>query len=280
VGFIANQPMVLAGVLDIDASRKAARFVRFCNAFGIPIITFVDSEVLAYKKIYEANRSIPVKDFPGMDNPAKTFRLIEEVVAAPFYNGLIPFGSVSEAKGWLKSQIANFVGDRLTEVISPIKAEVQDIRSDVKSLLHRLGTAEGSGAGKFLKAMRFLLDDTNAHYRKLLEILFGNIDVAVSNVIEAASFDEVLERAGAKLEIVDDEAQFKALIDDSRNVRSPESAARMCINAQWGSMIGHHAIFADRRVVMDDVARRQFDARQQQLQIQLGDQPIGVVRQT
>src|SRR5437773_4466050 len=42
VGFVANQPMVLAGVLDIDASRKAARFVRFCNAFNIPIITFVD----------------------------------------------------------------------------------------------------------------------------------------------------------------------------------------------------------------------------------------------
>jgi propionyl-CoA carboxylase beta chain len=42
VGFVANQPMTLAGVLDIDASRKAARFVRFCDAFNIPIITFVD----------------------------------------------------------------------------------------------------------------------------------------------------------------------------------------------------------------------------------------------
>src|SRR5437016_5754189 len=42
VGFVANQPMVLAGVLDSDASRKAARFVRFCHAFGIPIVTFVD----------------------------------------------------------------------------------------------------------------------------------------------------------------------------------------------------------------------------------------------
>jgi propionyl-CoA carboxylase beta chain len=42
VGFVANQPTVLAGVLDIDASRKAARFVRFCDAFGIPIVTFVD----------------------------------------------------------------------------------------------------------------------------------------------------------------------------------------------------------------------------------------------
>jgi len=42
VGIVANQPMVLAGVLDIDSSRKAARFVRFCDAFNIPIITFVD----------------------------------------------------------------------------------------------------------------------------------------------------------------------------------------------------------------------------------------------
>jgi propionyl-CoA carboxylase beta chain len=42
VGIVANQPQVLAGVLDIDSSRKAARFVRFCDAFEIPIITFVD----------------------------------------------------------------------------------------------------------------------------------------------------------------------------------------------------------------------------------------------
>jgi propionyl-CoA carboxylase beta chain len=42
VGIVANQPMVLAGCLDIDSARKAARFVRFCDCFGIPIVTFVD----------------------------------------------------------------------------------------------------------------------------------------------------------------------------------------------------------------------------------------------
>ncbi len=42
VGIVANQPRMLAGVLDINASRKAARFVRFCDAFNIPIITLVD----------------------------------------------------------------------------------------------------------------------------------------------------------------------------------------------------------------------------------------------
>ncbi|MFW6371176.1 MAG: acyl-CoA carboxylase subunit beta, partial [Bacteroidota bacterium] len=42
VGIVANQPNYLAGVLDIEASRKAARFVRFCDAFNIPIVTLVD----------------------------------------------------------------------------------------------------------------------------------------------------------------------------------------------------------------------------------------------
>ena len=42
VGIIANQPAVQAGVLDINASNKASRFIRFCNAFNIPLLTFVD----------------------------------------------------------------------------------------------------------------------------------------------------------------------------------------------------------------------------------------------
>jgi len=42
IGIVANQPLALAGVLDSDASRKAARFVRFCDCFNIPIVTFVD----------------------------------------------------------------------------------------------------------------------------------------------------------------------------------------------------------------------------------------------
>ena len=42
VGIVANQPKVLAGTLDMESSEKAARFVRFCDAFNIPLVTFVD----------------------------------------------------------------------------------------------------------------------------------------------------------------------------------------------------------------------------------------------
>jgi acetyl-CoA carboxylase carboxyltransferase component len=41
-GFVANQPLEMAGVLDVDSSDKAARFIRYCDAFNVPIITFVD----------------------------------------------------------------------------------------------------------------------------------------------------------------------------------------------------------------------------------------------
>lgn len=42
IGFVANQPLVLAGVLDVDSSDKGARFVRYCDSFNIPLVTFVD----------------------------------------------------------------------------------------------------------------------------------------------------------------------------------------------------------------------------------------------
>ena len=42
IGIVANQPMVLSGAIDINAANKAARFIRFCNAFNLPIVTFVD----------------------------------------------------------------------------------------------------------------------------------------------------------------------------------------------------------------------------------------------
>ena len=43
VGFVANQPRILAGTLDIAASQKGARFVRFCDAFNLPIVSLVDT---------------------------------------------------------------------------------------------------------------------------------------------------------------------------------------------------------------------------------------------
>ena len=58
VGIVANQPKVAAGCLDINSSVKGARFVRFCDAFHIPIITFVDVPGTYYFLIYNFLLSI------------------------------------------------------------------------------------------------------------------------------------------------------------------------------------------------------------------------------
>jgi hypothetical protein len=261
------------GSISGDGFSVTHHEMRKARELRIPIITFVESDVLAYKKIYDANRSIPLKDFPGMDNPGMTFLLIDEVINAPFYNGLIQFGTVRDAQKNLKAQIANFVGDALGEVISPIKAEIQDLRSDVKSLLQTIRPAPDQSATNFLKVMRFLLDDTNAQYRKLLEALFGNIDVAVAKVMDAPTFDDVIRRSGVKLDLVADQAELKSLIEGSRqpNIVDPTAVDRMCLNAQWGSVWGGYGLFANGRVVMDAKGKKHFDARQQQLRIQLGN---------
>lgn len=59
VGIVASQPKYLAGVLDINASRKAARFVRFCDAFNIPLVTFVDVPGFLPGSAQEHNGIIP-----------------------------------------------------------------------------------------------------------------------------------------------------------------------------------------------------------------------------
>ena len=61
VGIVANQPAVLAGVLDINASVKAARFVRFCDAFNIPIVTFEDVPGISSRRRAGARRHHPAR---------------------------------------------------------------------------------------------------------------------------------------------------------------------------------------------------------------------------
>jgi hypothetical protein len=129
--------------------------------------------------------------------------------------------------------------------------------------------------GKFTQTMRFLLDEKNSYYRQFVERIFRNIDVAVKNLMDASSFDDVLARANVTLEIIGDDVDFNKIVEDSRasvsggKTNDNVSLRSRLIGGQWGSMFGGYALFESGRVMMNKRAKQSFDACQEQLRIQL-----------
>jgi propionyl-CoA carboxylase beta chain len=150
VGFVANQPKVLAGALDSDAARKAARFVRFCDCFGIPIVNFVDipgflpgtaqehGGIIKHtaKLLYAfAEATVPIVTVVTR----KAFGSAYDVMASPH-----PCGDVNLA--WPTAQIALMGDDRAAQ---------SDVAEDGP---HRTGDGEGGVPSPFPAARRGYVD--------------------------------------------------------------------------------------------------------------------------
>lgn len=171
---------------------------------GIPTISLVESQVWNFKEVFDAGKKrIPKNSFPGMDNPKMTFSFIDDIRNSSVYNGVIPFSAIAEAKRLLKLQIADFVGDRLSELVQPLKSDLRDMLSELMTLRHEIRGEDRIDPQPFLKAARYLLDDKNKQYRALLEMLFGSVDTAVPAIIKCKSFDDVLKAADVAVEIQD-----------------------------------------------------------------------------
>jgi hypothetical protein len=160
----------------------------------IPVFCLIDRDVLSFKAVFD-NNSHPVV-FPGMDEPIRTFGLIDEIGdAATVNNGFQPFTSVADARQRLKAQLAHFFGALLRAKIDPVKGEVKDILSEIKTLRHEL-TGERKGDGlQFLKAIRFLLDDNSRNYKSLIEDYYETLDLAIPHLITSTTFDEFIQKA-------------------------------------------------------------------------------------
>ena len=161
VGIVANQPAVLAGVLDIDSSIKAARFVRFCDAFNIPIITFVD-----------------VPGFlPGTDqewrgiirNGAKLLYAYAEatvpkitVILRKAYGGAYDVMSSKHIRGdvnlaWPSAEIAVMGPQGAVEII--FRKEIAEAEDPQKALEERVKQYRERFANPYIAAERGYLDD-------------------------------------------------------------------------------------------------------------------------
>lgn len=161
---------------------------------NIPVISLIDSEVLSFKKIYDANAVKGIEqEYPGMDMPYATFTFIDGIMKSKLNNGILPFGRASEAQQNLKKQIAHIVGDLLKNRYDPIKVQLKDILSEVKTVRHELLKDKGLEPVRYMRTIRILLDDGYRNYRNLIEKL-ENLDSAIFRILESKNFEEFLAK--------------------------------------------------------------------------------------
>jgi hypothetical protein len=147
-----------------------------------------------HKEVYDVEPNAPVwNNFPGMDHPHKTFALIDEVRNSEIFNGLIP-------KQLVKVQIADFVGEKLSDIVRPIKSEVQEVLAELKTLRQEIAPSKESKVKTdlYLRTMRFLLDDKHADFRRFCEVIAGDLDAAVPRLVQEADLDKFLGSMGLR----------------------------------------------------------------------------------
>jgi len=196
------------GSTGADGLSVTHKEYRAASGAEIPTISFVEPQVLHYKEVYDAAPNATMwDDFLRMDNPKKTFELLDEIGLSATFNAIIPFASIGDAKEKLKLQLADFVGVRLGDTITPMSTQIKDILAEIKTLRnHLIHTGDDlEDTKKYLAATRYLLSDNVANYRKLLEQIFGDIDTAVEKVWAIEEFESVLDAAKVTFEVVVDD---------------------------------------------------------------------------
>lgn len=159
---------------------------------NVPVIFLVNEEVLAFKRVYEANEKNGTMNFPGMENPSNIFNLIKEFTESKLNNGLITFNNVQSAKANLKKQLAHIVGDLLKRRFDPMQGEIKDILSEITTLRHMLLKNEQEIAQQFSVAFRFLLNEENEYLKDISETVSGSLEKAVPELLKHNNFSSYL----------------------------------------------------------------------------------------
>ena len=184
VGIVANQPLALAGVLDIDSSIKAARFVRFCDAFNIPLITFVDVPGFLPGTVQEWGGIIKhgaklLYAFCEATVPKIT------IILRKAYGGAYDVMSSKHIRGdfnyaWPSAEIAVMGPKGAAEII--FRREIAEAEDPEAALLEKEKEYRDKFANPYLAAERGFVDDviepktTRAKICWALEVLRNKVD--------------------------------------------------------------------------------------------------------
>lgn len=233
---------------------------------GIPTVTFVEAQVLNYKEVYDTDPSAEIwNDFTPMDRPHKTFKFLEEIRESKNYNAILPFSSVANAKALLKRQIADFVGDLLSETLQPARRDLKEVLAEIKTLRSQLTTGSAElQAGKEeaqrrLQALRFLLEDKHQDYRSFVARIFGDLDKALPHLPHSKTFDEVVTHADIRQTVVgNDELSFGGF------GRHEQEGAPEMLYGSYG-LEGAYELFADRTIKISRSLSQRFSTIQELL---------------
>ncbi len=228
---------------------------------SIPVVCLADREVLSYKKVFDATaKGSSVPTFPGMDSPTETFSLLQNIMDAPVNNGVLPFGSVAEARMLLKTQLAHVFGELLRSRFDPVKASIKDVLSEVMTLRQELRNRE-MDPQPFLRATRFLLDDANKELREFVEGISGSVEIAMPQLLQYKTFEDYVAKTETEITLVETMPAIKELTDNNelvtwhqfvipqRGIRDPDESVQV---AQW-------VILRGKRSMMNKEAKRVFD---------------------
>lgn len=178
----------------------------------IPVIFLIDKDIIAYKKVFDQQKADGnIGSFPDMDNPKQTFSLIQEFVDYPINNGFLQYSTAQEATDSIKKQLSHIFGNLLRDRFDPLKAQVQDVLSEIKTLRHELLKDKDTTTDylPYLSAIRFLIDEENKILSNFLNQVFKSIDVAIPDIIKQDSFKNFISALSWKIKILD----FKDAMD-------------------------------------------------------------------
>jgi methylmalonyl-CoA carboxyltransferase large subunit len=161
VGIVANQPCVLAGVLDINSSDKIAWFVRFCNAFNIPLLTFVDTPGFLPGVDQEYGGIIRHGAKVLFAYSAATVPKITVVLRKAYGGGYIAMCSKylggDRVVAWPSAEIAVMGAESAVEIV--FRHEIDSAEDKVGRRLELIESYRSAFANPYVAASRQLLDD-------------------------------------------------------------------------------------------------------------------------
>ena len=229
----------------------------------IPVLCLIEQEVLTFNRVFDESQSQGTKaSFPGMDYPDMTFGLIQEIGDSPYNNGMLAFSNTADAREILKKQLAHLFGALLQIRFDPLKYEVKDILSELKTLRHELVKDHKKESQLFLTATRYMLDDRRRNFRSFVAAISGSVDNAVPQLIKSESLDDFFKAFQVQFTVIGEEVDITKLRESSRRATWCEFVTYSLDSPEEDKPeMGFYLIYGDRdRVVkMNAVAKRYLD---------------------